>query len=36
MNPKEFEEFVSEYYRKHGYKTEITPYSNDYGVDVFA
>ncbi len=36
MDPKEFEELVSDYYRKLGYKTETTPFSNDYGVDVFA
>ena len=25
-----------EYYRSKGYKAEVTPYSGDYGVDVFA
>ena len=36
MNPRQFEELVCEYYRQQGYKVEITAYSNDYGVDVFA
>lgn len=36
MNPREFEELVCEYFRKQGYEVNITPYSNDYGVDVFA
>lgn len=36
MNPREFEEFVCEHYRKLGYKTEVTPFNNDYGVDAFA
>lgn len=36
MNPRQFEELVCEYFRRHGYKAETTPYSNDYGIDVFA
>ena len=36
MTPKEFEQFVAEYYQHQGYYTEITPYSSDYGVDVIA
>lgn len=36
MTPKEFEQFVAEYYQRQGYETEITPYSGDYGVDVIA
>lgn len=36
MTPRQFEELVCEHYRKQGYKTEITPSSGDYGVDVFA
>lgn len=36
MNPKQFEELVCEHFRQKGYEAETTPYSNDYGVDVFA
>lgn len=36
MNPKQFEELVCEYFRNMGYEAKTTPYSNDYGVDVFA
>jgi Holliday junction resolvase len=36
MTPRQFEEFVCEYYRKQGYKADITPLSGDYGIDVFA
>ncbi len=36
MNPRQFEEYVCEYYRKQGYKAELTSYTGDYGVDVFA
>lgn len=36
MNPRQFEEFVCEYFRQQGYKTELTTYSNDYGIDGFA
>jgi restriction system protein len=36
MNPRQFEEFVCEHFRKLGYTTELTTYSNDYGIDGFA
>jgi restriction system protein len=36
MNPRQFEELGCEYFRQQGYKAEITPYSNDYGIDGFA
>lgn len=36
MTPRQFEECVCEYYRKQGYKADITPSSGDYGIDVFA
>ena len=36
MTPREYEELVSEHLRNLGYITKTTPYSNDYGVDVFA
>lgn len=36
MTPKQFEELVCEHFRKKGYNAEVTPYNNDYGVDVFA
>jgi hypothetical protein len=36
MSPRQFEEFVCEHFRQQGYKTELTAYSNDYGVDGFA
>lgn len=36
MKPQEYEKFVSEYYQSNGYKTEMTPYSNDYGINVIA
>ena len=36
MNPRQFEELVCSYFRDKGYRAETTPYSNDYGVDVFA
>jgi restriction system protein len=36
MNPRQFEELVCEHYRQKGYNAEITTYSNDYGIDVFA
>ncbi len=36
MNPRQFEEFVCEYFREQGYETELTTYSNDYGIDGFA
>ena len=36
MTPREFEHKVSDYYRQQGYKTIITPYSGDWGIDVIA
>lgn len=36
MTPKEYESFICEKFSKGGYKTELTSYNNDYGIDVFA
>jgi hypothetical protein len=36
MTPRQFEEYVCDYYRKQGYKADVTPSSGDYGIDVFA
>jgi len=36
MNPQQYEEMVSDHFLKQGYRTKLTPYSGDYGVDVFA
>lgn len=36
MTPKGYENYVCEYFKKLGYDAETTPYSGDYGVDVFA
>lgn len=36
MNPRQFEELVCEHFRQQGYKTELTAYSSDYGIDGFA
>lgn len=36
MTPKEFESEICQYYREQGYTAEVTSYSGDYGVDVFA
>jgi hypothetical protein len=36
MNPRQFEKLVCSYFQNQGYNTRMTPYSNDYGVDVFA
>lgn len=36
LKPDEFELRVASMYQKKGYKTEVTPHSGDYGVDVFA
>src|SRR5690606_3829518 len=33
---RQFEELVCEHFRQQGYKTELTTYSNDYGIDGFA
>lgn len=36
MRPDEYEHVVAEYFKTKGYKTIVSQYSNDYGVDVFA
>lgn len=36
MRPDEYEQIVAEHFEKKGYKTTVSQYSNDYGVDVFA
>ncbi|UKI43791.1 MAG: restriction endonuclease [Porphyromonadaceae bacterium] len=36
MTPQEFEQYVSERYQELGYKTILTPYSGDWGIDVIA
>lgn len=36
MTPKEYESFVCSKFSRDGYKTELTNYNNDYGIDVFA
>lgn len=36
MNPRQFEEYVCCHFRKNAYKADVTDYSGDYGVDVFA
>ena len=36
MKPREFEELVANYYQSQGYKTELTSYMGDYGVDLIA
>lgn len=36
MTPREFEYLVSDYYKQQGYKTIITPYSGDWGIDIIA
>lgn len=36
MNPQQYEEMVRDHFLKQGYRTKLTPYSGDYGVDVFA
>lgn len=36
MRPDEYEQIVAEHFETKGYKTTVSQYSNDYGVDVFA
>ncbi|WP_299150309.1 restriction endonuclease [uncultured Dokdonia sp.] len=36
MRPDEYEHIVADYFEAKGYKTTVSQYSNDYGVDVFA
>jgi hypothetical protein len=36
MNPKDYEDLISDHFRQQGYIAETTSYVNDYGVDIFA
>lgn len=36
MTPKQYEKRVALYFEEKGYKVELTNFTNDYGVDVFA
>jgi hypothetical protein len=36
MRPDEYEYIVAEHFESKGFKTQVSQYSNDYGVDVFA
>jgi hypothetical protein len=36
VRPREYEEMVAAHFREQGYSVDLTPSSNDYGVDVFA
>lgn len=36
MTPQEYEQYVASLYQEKGYKTEVTPLSGDYGIDVIA
>lgn len=36
MNPRDYEELISDHFRQQGYVAETTSYINDYGVDIFA
>ena len=36
MRPDEYEQVVADYFEQQGYKTNVSQYTNDYGVDVFA
>lgn len=36
MTPEEYEHYVAQLFKEMGYKTDVTSFSNDYGVDVFA
>ncbi len=36
MRPDDYEHIVADYFEQQGYSTKVSPYSNDYGVDVFA
>lgn len=35
MTPEQYEKFIAAYFEKQGYKAEVTPSTNDYGVDIF-
>lgn len=36
MTPKEYEQYIASIFQNQGYKTLVTPYSNDWGIDVIA
>jgi len=36
MTPEQFEHYVANLYTENGYKTKVTPLSNDWGIDVIA
>lgn len=36
MAPKEYEQYIASIFQNQGYKTLVTPYSNDWGIDVIA
>lgn len=36
MSPEQYENYVADYLKKNGYQVELTSFTNDYGVDVFA
>lgn len=36
MTPREYEQLVAQHFKVKGYDVEMTPYSNDYGIDVIA
>lgn len=36
MTPEEYEHYVAQLFKEMGYKTDVTSFSNDYGVDIFA
>lgn len=36
MSPREYEELVAAHFRREGFAAQVTPYSNDYGVDCIA
>lgn len=36
MRPDEYEQIVADHFKKQGFTVEVSSYTNDYGVDVFA
>lgn len=36
MKPSEYEQVVANHFKQLGYKTTVSPLTNDYGIDVFA
>lgn len=36
MTPSQYEHAVASYFRAQGYDAQVTPYNNDFGVDLFA